>query len=77
MYSNYRSDPYAAAAAASGQTGPLRHDLAVAYQQQQQQTGYPPPSQPRQSQAYGNASGAPASSYAPPLPQYYGTQQRA
>jgi hypothetical protein len=72
VYSNYRSDPYAAA---SGQTGPLRHDLAVAYQQQQ--TGYPPPSQQRQSQAYGNASSAPATSYAPALAQYYGAQQRA
>ena len=72
MYSNYRGDPYAAA---SGQTGPLRHDLAVAYQQQQ--TGYPPSNQPRQSQAYGNAPGAPTPSYAAPVPQYYGTQQRA
>ena len=69
-YSNYRADPYAA---------PLRPDLAVAYQQQQQQhAAYPPPNQPRQQHAYGNAPNGPGPSYAAaPLGQYYGTQQRA
>jgi len=74
VYSNYRNDPYATA---SGQPPPARHDLPVAFQQQQQQIGYPPSNQQRQQQAYGNAPGAPAASYAPPLAQYYGAQQRA
>jgi hypothetical protein len=82
MYTNYRGDPYAAAA--SGQApAPLRHDLPVAYQQhqhqQQQLTGYPPSNPPRQTQQamYGNATGAPSASYAPAHAQYYGAQQRA
>ncbi|CAF2479247.1 unnamed protein product [Rotaria sp. Silwood2] len=74
VYATYRNDPYVTA---SGQP-PLRHDLAVAFQQQQQQAGYPPSNQQRQQQqAYGAASGTPTTSYAPPVTQYYGAQQRA
>ncbi|CAF0890397.1 unnamed protein product [Rotaria sordida] len=81
VYTTYRNDPYVTA---SGQPPPpLRHDLAVAFQQQQ--TGYPPTNQQRQQQqqqqqqqqAYGTASGTPTTSYAPPITQYYGAQQRA
>ncbi|CAF3817953.1 unnamed protein product [Rotaria magnacalcarata] len=73
IYANYRNDPYLTA---SGQPPPpLRHDLAVTYQQQQQ-PGYPPPNPQRQHQAYGAAPGTPATSYPPSVAQYYGTQQR-
>lgn len=56
----------------------MRHDVAtVAYQQQQQQTGYPPATHQRSQQPYGNTSGTPTPSYAPNLAHYYGAQQRA
>ncbi|UJR33340.1 hypothetical protein I4U23_020789 [Adineta vaga] len=74
MYANYRGDPYATT---SGQPASVRHDLTVAYQQQQHQAGYPPSNQSRQQPVYANAAGAPPSSYAPPLTHYYGAQQRA
>lgn len=76
MYTNYRSDPYATAAA-PGQPPSFRHDVSVAYPPQQHQAAYPPPTQSRQQPVYGGAPGAHPSSYAPPLAQYYGAQQRA
>ncbi|CAF0787080.1 unnamed protein product [Rotaria sp. Silwood1] len=72
IYSTYRNDPYVTP---SGQP-PLRHDIAVAFPQQQQ-TGYPPSNPQRQQQAYAAASSTAATSYAPNVPQYYGAQQRA